>query len=182
MTSAIETLRLWLRPLQLSDADQTQLLFPQWEIVQYLASRVPWPYPPDGAYRFYRDVALPAIERGDEWHWTLRLKTDPARLIGSISLMKSDNENRGFWIALPWQRQGLMSEACEAVTDYWFDVLRFPVLRAPKAAANVGSRRISEKQGMRVVGAEEREYVSGRLLSEIWEITAKEWHARKCAR
>jgi [ribosomal protein S5]-alanine N-acetyltransferase len=179
MTPALETLRLWLRPLELADADQTQLLFPQWKIVRYLASRVPWPYPPDGAYRFYRDVALPAIERGDAWHWTLRLKTNPAGLIGSISLMKSDNENRGFWIGLPWQMQGLVTEACEAVTDYWFDVLKFPVLRAPKAIANLGSRRISEKQGMRVVGTEEREYVSGRLPSEIWEITAKEWQARR---
>jgi [ribosomal protein S5]-alanine N-acetyltransferase len=179
MTPTLETHRLWLRPLQLADAEQTQTLFPQWEIVQYLANRVPWPYPPDGAHRFYRDVALPAIERGDEWHWMLWLKTDPAFLIGSISLMRSDNENRGFWIGLPWQRQGLMSEACEAVTDYWFDVLRFPVLRAPKAIANLGSRRISEKQGMRVISTEDRDYVSGRLLSEIWEITADEWHARK---
>jgi RimJ/RimL family protein N-acetyltransferase len=52
-------------------------------------------------------------------------------------------------------------------------------LRAPKAAANIASRRISEKQGMRLVGTEEREYVSGRLLTEIWEITAEEWRARK---
>jgi hypothetical protein len=36
-----------------------------------------------------------------------------------------------------------MTEACDAVTDYWFDVLREPVLRVPKAA-NGASRRISE--------------------------------------
>ena len=178
MTPTLETPRLWLRPLELSDADQTQLLFPQWEIVKYLADRVPWPYPPDGARSYYRDIALPAMERGDEWHWTLRLKSDPDRLIGSISLMKHDNENRGFWLGLSWQRQGLMSEACDAVTDYWFDVLGFPTLRAPKAIANVGSRRISEKQGMRIVDTQEREFVSGRLPAEIWEITAEEWHAR----
>ncbi len=38
-----------------------------------------------------------------------------------------------------------MTEACEAVTDFWFNTLKFPVLRAPKAAANTASRRISEK-------------------------------------
>jgi len=73
-----------------------------------------------------------------------------------------------------------MSEASEAVTDYWFDALRFPLLRVSKAIANAGSRRISEKQGMRIVGTEEREYVSGRWPTEIWEITADEWLARKC--
>jgi RimJ/RimL family protein N-acetyltransferase len=99
-------------------------------------------------------------------------------VIGTISLMKAENHNRGFWIGSPWQRRGLITEACDAVTDYWFDVLKFPVLRAPKAIANEASRRISEKQGMRVIAAEERDFVSGRLAAEIWEITAEEWHAR----
>ena len=72
-----------------------------------------------------------------------------------------------------------MSEACEVVTDFWFDTLKFPVLRAPKAVVNSASRRISEKQGMRIVATEERDYVSGRLLLEIWEISAEEWRARK---
>jgi len=72
-----------------------------------------------------------------------------------------------------------MTEACEAVTDYWFDVLKFPVLRAPKAVVNTASRRISQKCGMRVVATQEHEYVSGHFLEEIWEITAEQWHSRR---
>ena len=106
MTPELETPRLLLRPLALVDAAETQILFPQWEIVRYLANHVPWPYPPDGAYTHYRDVALPAVERGDAWHWTLRLKSSPGRLIGSISLMKGETNNRGFWLGLPWHGQG----------------------------------------------------------------------------
>ncbi len=177
----LETARLILRPLQLADAEQTQVLFPQWEIVRYLTRVVPWPYPSDGAVQFYRDTVLPAMERGEKWHWTLRLKERPEALIGSIALMRGTNDNRSFWLGLPWQRQGLMTEACEVATDYWFDVLGFPVLRVPKAVANVASRRISEKQGMRLVGTGERDYVSGRLPAEIWEITAEEWRARRTA-
>ena len=179
MTPELETPRLLLRPLELADAAETQIFFPQWEIVRYLANHVPWPYPPDGAYTHYRDVALPAVERGDAWHWTLRLKSSPGRLIGSISLMKGETNNRGFWIGLPWHGQGFMTEASEVVTDYWFDALNFPVLRAPKAAANIASRRISEKNGMRLVEVIEKDYVSGRLPTEIWEITREEWHARR---
>ncbi len=176
MTPTLETSRLILRPLQLQDAAQVQVLFPRWEIVRFLANRVPWPYPPDEALRFYRDNALPAAERGEEWHWTLRLKTHPTEVIGGISLTKGEN-NRGFWMGLPWQRQGLMSEACDVVTDYWFDVLKFPVLRVPKAVLNTASRRISQKQGMRVIAHEDRDYVAGRFPSEIWEINAEEWRA-----
>ena len=181
MISILHTPRLVLRPLELADATQAQVLFPHWEIVRYIRNAVPWPYPADGCYTYYRDIALPAVARGDEWAWTLRLKTNPEQLIGAISLFRSATDNRGFWLGLPWQRQGLMTEACNAVTDYWFEVLKFPVLRVPKAIANAGSRRISEKQGMRVIATEDRDYVSGRLPSEIWEITADEWRSRNGA-
>ena len=177
MMARIETRRLLLCPLALADAEQTQPLFGQWEIVKYLDKRVPWPFPADGAFTFYRDIALPAAERGEEWDWTLRLKSAPEQIIGAIGLMKGD-VNRGFWLGQPWQGQGLMTEAADAVTDYWFAVLGFPVMRIPKAVANAGSRRISEKQGMRVIAVEERDYVCGRLLTEIWELTAEEWMKR----
>jgi len=72
-----------------------------------------------------------------------------------------------------------MTEACEAVTDFWFNTLKFSVLRVTKAVANVASSRISEKSGMRIVALEERDYVSGRLPAEIWEITSEEWNARR---
>jgi ribosomal-protein-alanine N-acetyltransferase len=179
MIPTLKTSRLILRPLELSDAGQIQVLFPQWEIVRYLSKVVPWPYPPDGALAYIRDQALPAMERGEEWHWSLRLKSAPERLIGCISLRREESKNRGFWMALPWQRQGLMTEAVEAVTDYWFNGLGFSVLRAPKAIVNVASRRISEKSGMHVVAVEEKDYVGGRLLSETWEINAEEWRARR---
>jgi [ribosomal protein S5]-alanine N-acetyltransferase len=179
MTPTLETTRLVLLPVEMADAEQIQATFPRWEIVKHLNSKVPWPYPNDGAHTFLRDIALPAIERGDEWIWTIRRKEDPDTIIGMISLTKSENENRGFWIDPQWQRRGLMTEACDAVTAFWFETLKFPVLRAPKAVANEGSRRISIKQGMRIISTRESDYVSGRLPSEIWEITAEEWRARK---
>jgi ribosomal-protein-alanine N-acetyltransferase len=176
MYPELETERLVLRPLVLADAEQVQELFTQWEVVRLLNGRIPWPYPEDGALVNIRDTALPAMERGEEWDWTLRLKDDPERIIGRIGLYLGEN-NRGFWLGLPWQGRGLMTEAVIAVTDYWFDVLGFPVLRAPKAVENVGSRRISEKMGMRVVEVKESDYVSGRLPTEVWEIAAEEWRA-----
>lgn len=176
----LETPRLVLKPLELADAPQIQRVFPQWEIVKYLdGSVVPWPYPEDGAQTFVRDIALPEVGRGESWYWTIRLKSSPSELIGVISLCKSEAENRGFWLDPRFHGQGLMSEACDAATDYWFEVLKFPVLRAPKAVDNIASRRISEEQGMRLIATQEKNYVCGKLLSETWEITAEEWRARK---
>ena len=173
------TERLILRPLELADAEQIQELFPRWEIVQHLLNRVPWPYPSDGALQYCRDIALPQAERGEAWHWTIRLRIEPSQIIGFISLTKGDEDNRGFWLGVPWQGQGLMSEACAWANDFWFETLGFPVLRVTKAAANTASRRISEKHGMHLVGVTERDYVSVRLPTEAWEITAEEWRAWK---
>jgi RimJ/RimL family protein N-acetyltransferase len=181
MTPGLQTERLLLVPLTLEDAAQVQPLFAHWEIVKYLNSKVPWPFPPDGVLSYYRDSALPAMARADEWHWTLRLKNAPDQIIGSIGLLLGDN-NRGFWLGSHWQGQGLMTEAVIAVNDYWFDVLGFPVLRASKAVENTTSRRISEKTGMRIVATGDGEYVSGRLPSETWEITASEWQEWKANR
>ncbi len=57
---------------------------------------------------------------------------------------------------------------------YWFEALGFPVLRIPKAAANVPSRRLSERAGMRVVERFEGRSVSGSAAMELWELTAEE--------
>jgi RimJ/RimL family protein N-acetyltransferase len=176
MLPTLETERLILRPLELGDAKRIQELFARWEIVRLLNAKVPWPFPEDGALENIRDTALPAVERGEAWDWTLRLKAEPETIIGRIGLYLGEN-NRGFWMGLPWQGQGLMTEAVVAVTDFWFEVLGFLVLRVPKAVENIGSRRISEKTGMRVVEVKESEYVSGRFPTEVWEITAEDWRA-----
>lgn len=175
----LTTARLILRPLELADAASIQKQFPQWEIVRFLVAQIPWPYPADGAERFVRDLALPAMRAGHEWHWSIRPSHLPDQLIGIVSLMTKPDNNRGFWIDPAWQGRGFASEASAAVTDFWFETLDRSVLRVPKAAANTPSRRISERTGMRLVRTAEEHYVSGRQLSEIWEITRDEWRARR---
>ncbi len=179
MLQELETERLILRPLQLSDAARTQQLFGEWEIVKLLNASVKWPYTEGQALQYYRDLALPAMECGNEWHWTLRLKEAPSEHIGAIGLFRGEWDNRGFWVGLPWQGKGYMTEAAMAVNDYWFDTLGFDLLRTSKAAQNVASNRISEKMGMRMIREIEKDYVCGRLLTQVWEITAEEWRARR---
>ena len=178
----LETERLNLVPLALSDAGAIQERFPRWEIVAYLATHIPWPYPEDGAATFLREIALPAMAAGKAWYWSIRPKADPRQLIGVIDLRDNEKDNRGFWLDPEWQGRGLMTEAADAVTDFWFDVLGKDVLRVPKAVTNAASRRISERAGMRVIESGERDFLSGRLPYELWEITAEEWRTRKSGR
>ena len=173
------TRQLLLQPLTLGDAEAIQERFAHWEVVRYLNAAVPWPYPDDGALSYVRDVALPAMARGTEWHWTIRLRSRPDDVIGSVSLMDQVDNHRGFWLSPPWQGQGLMSEVCEVVDSFWFETLGRPLMRVPKAAPNVGSRRISERGGMSLVSSEESDFVSGRFASDLWEITREQWLAQR---
>lgn len=174
-TPTLYTERLILRPLELADADAIQQQFPHWDVVRYLNALVPWPYPADGALSYLRDIALPAIARGEEWHWSIRLKSAPEQLIGNVSLMDQPDNNRGFWLAPDWQGRGLMTEASAAVIGYWFQTLGRPLMRVPKAAPNIGSRKLSERGGMRLIRSDEDNFVSGRFPRDIWEITREEW-------
>ncbi|CAN5270161.1 GNAT family N-acetyltransferase [soil metagenome] len=174
----LETRRLTLLPLTLEDAPAIQRLFPSWEMVRLMSAHIPWPYPDDGALTFVRDLVLPAMARGEAWHWSIRLGETPEALIGVISLTLGDDDNRGFWLAAEQQGKGLMTEAAAAVTRFWFEDLGRNVLRAPKAVGNAASRRISQREGMRVVWTGENDYVSGRGPAELWEITAEEWRTR----
>ncbi|MBI6547903.1 GNAT family N-acetyltransferase [Xenorhabdus lircayensis] len=175
----LETKRLLLKKLAYDDATQIQQKFPHWDIVKYLDNRaVPWPYPDDGAEYFINKVALPTIQAGKAWLWSIRAKIHPDELIGVIGLYDKQDNNRGFWLSLEHQGQGLMREACEKVTNYWFHTLEQPILRTQKASINQRSKRISLAQGARLLRVEEKEYVSGKYDCEFWEITRDEWDNR----
>lgn len=103
------------------------------------------------------------------------MKSAPDQLIGNVSLMDQQDNNRGFWLAPQWQGRGLMSEASAAVTEYWFQSLGRPLMRVPKATPNIGSRKLSERAGMRLIRSDEDNFVSGRFQRDIWEISREEW-------
>lgn len=173
--TTLRTSRLILTPLELADAPAIQALFPHWDVVRYLDSRVPWPYPADGALGYVRDIALPAIAAGREWHWMIRLASEPSPCIGSICLYDQPENNRGFWLAPQWQGKGYIREACEVINDYWFQTLDRPLMQVPKAVENLASRKVSEREGMRKIATREGRFVCGPMGKDIWELTREQW-------
>ena len=84
-TPVIETLRLTLRPLALSDAPAIQRHFNNWNVIGNLATVVPWPYPDDGAETFIKRE-LAKIEAGEEiYQWILVLRSSDGEAIGNIN-------------------------------------------------------------------------------------------------
>ena len=175
----LETPRLILRPLRLEDAPRIQSLFPHYEIVKYMTAAIPWPYPEDGAYNSLVLIAS-GMEQGTDMGWALTIKeNEDDQLVGAIGLhdLMGQKPARSFWIGLPWQRQGLMTEAANAVTTYALtpspEGLGLDALYIHTAIDNTGSSRLKEHAGAEVVGYEDYDYVAGRLPSALWKISAK---------
>jgi len=180
---ALETSRLLLKPIELDDAHAIQQLLPRWEVVRLLYKGIPWPYPPTGAHDFLKQIVLPNIAKGKLWAWSLRTHEHPDQLIGIIELYRSSHQNRSFWLAPEWQGHGYMTEAVEAVTVYWFEMLEFERLVSQNAVLNKGPARISKRTGMRLIGHSHGDFLEGdNLATEIWEITRSEWKKRASKR
>ena len=124
--------------------------------------------------------SLPILETSRLILTPLQLGDAPAiqQLIGSISLYDQPGNNRGFWLATAWQKNGYMREACRVINHYWFETLGRCVMQVPKAACNDRSRSVSVHEGMRLVGTEEGHFVCGPVLKQIWELSRDEWHRR----
>ena len=59
----------------------------------------------------------------------------------------------------------------EAVDSFCFEPLKRPLMGAPKATHDLGSRRMSQRSGMGLVSSEECDFVSGKFACDLREIT-----------
>lgn len=173
----LQTPRLTLRPIVLSDAPSYQENFNNWNVIQNMGAAVPWPYPDDGAVDFIKNSALPRMERGEAFLWAITLK-DEGKLVGVIEFRRESNDNghRGFWIAEHLWGQGYMSEATAVVNDFVFDELGYDYFIEQNADFNEGSRAMKRKSGATLIETVEKPSVDGGTHAcEEWHITREGW-------
>lgn len=170
----LQTSRLILRPLKLDDAPALQRHFARWEIIQNLSLAVPWPYPENGAHQFIQQRLQPD---SDDLVWAITEKEAVDELIGVIDYMAEDTGagHRGFWLGLPWQGRGYMTEAVIAVQDYLFFDMGLERMVVTNAVNNPASRRIKEKTGAKLLGRIPFSHRDGCNESEVWELTREGW-------
>jgi RimJ/RimL family protein N-acetyltransferase len=176
-TPTLETERLILRPIAITDAPSIQKYFNNWDIIKNLSTAVPWPYPGDGAETFIRENALPRMENKGHMVWGLVPKSGPNETVGIIDfgISRSSLGDRGFWIATEFQSKGYMTEAICRVNDYLFFELGIEEFRVCNAKTNEKSRRVKEKTGAVFIGMGELAHHNGETQSEVWEVTRENW-------
>lgn len=178
-TPTLETKRLILQPMNLSHAEMLEKYFNNWNIVKDLNGSVPWPYPKGGVAEHIKTDAIPRMQNGEGASWAINLKNGEDNPIGRVDLFYTltddRHSHRGFWLAEPYWKQGLMSEAIIAINNFAFDVAKMKIMRLENFTDNEGSHRVKEKTGARLVGTKIQQWRGKDREVEIWELTADNW-------
>ena len=149
----LETPRLQLRPLELSDASDIQKAASAREIADTMIS-LPHPYPEGEAERY---IARQQAEReaGRTFTFTINKKAEEW-FCGLIEVRDIDREHSqgelSFWLAVETWEQGYMSEAVQVVVRYGFEYLGLNRLYAYNMLRNPASGRVLEKNGFKQEG------------------------------
>jgi [ribosomal protein S5]-alanine N-acetyltransferase len=182
----IETARLVLRPLAVSDVEDL------WPYVSDPAfpEGMSWEAHPDPRETAgFIEGTAKALGAGTSVTWAIM---HGGRACGCISIddirwrvraWRVDRGEIGYWLAPPLWNQGLVTEAARAVVEFGFRTIGLHKLSVGCRADNVGSRRVIEKLGFRYVGRlEDALWRSGRWHPRLrYELTWTEWDSSDSA-
>jgi RimJ/RimL family protein N-acetyltransferase len=174
----LETPRLRLRPLELSDASEIQKAAGRREISDTMIS-IPHPYPAGEAARY---VARRRAERetGRSVTFTIEQKEDRF-LRGLVEVRDIDREHSqaelSFWLAVESWGQGYMSEVVREVLQYGFEGLGLNRLYAYPTLRNPASGRVLEKNGFKQEGLLRQRVRKWGEFEDValWAILRREW-------
>lgn len=175
--SIIETGRLVLRPTELSDAQDIQGYFNNWEIIKWMRPPVPWPYPKDGAAEYLR-----GLQKKPSWKSFSIMPHNETKVIGTIRYECHNDgaiiyAERGFVLSQEYWGKGLMSEAADALNNHIFSTTDANEIRAFNAVGNVASHKIKKKQGFIFQGifTSDKPYHIGEAQEERWILPKDVW-------
>ena len=176
----LETPRLWLRPVERSDASAIQTAAAAREIADTMIS-IPHPYP-DGEAQRYITRQQAELKAGRAVTFVIELKKGK-RFSGLIEVREIDRVHLqaelSFWLKPDLWDQGFMSEAVQAVVQYGFEVMDLNRLYAHHMLRNPASGKILEKCGFTQEGLLRERVVKWGQFENValWAMLYKDWRA-----
>jgi RimJ/RimL family protein N-acetyltransferase len=140
----IITPRLSIRPLRIEEAAAINNLIT--EKISMWTAPIPWPHNLEHAEWWINNS--PAEKR-------LGIYRD-GTLIGTTSMPSADGDEAGFWINEQYEGHGYATEATAAVIHYSFSTKNLKFLDSFVHRDNLGSRRVHEKLGFKLIGESEK--------------------------
>ncbi|MBN1694872.1 GNAT family N-acetyltransferase [candidate division WOR-3 bacterium] len=176
-TLKLETERLLLRLLDLSDAERVRELAGDKEIAD-TTTNIPHPYEKGMAEEWISSSRI-KFESGECVHLAVILKATQ-ELIGAIGLIIDKGFNRGelgYWIGREYWNQGYCTEGSRAVLDYGFNQLLLHKITSSHFARNPSSGRVMRKIGMKKEGFLKKHVPKSGKYEDlvIYGVLRKEW-------
>ncbi len=171
MSTALPTLttdRLIVRPFTQADAKDVQRLAGADEIAA-TTTNIPHPYE-DGMAETWIETHRSRFDerRGIDLAITMAATGD---LVGAIGFATASEVHRraemGWWVGVPYWRQGICTEAAAALAAYSFDELELHRLTAHHLTRNPASGRVMQKIGMSHEGTLRQHIVKSGVFEDI---------------
>jgi RimJ/RimL family protein N-acetyltransferase len=153
MRDVIETSRLRLRPVAISDAVTLFALFNNWNVVRWLSA----PAWPNSLERVTAHVRR-GLEEGPAYEVYLVIEHEGVAMGGiswrdrPASGSKPAGPNIGYWLGEPYWGKGYMSEAVAGLVAELFASLPTDVITSGMFVGNGASLRVQQKLGFTVTG------------------------------
>ncbi len=177
-TQTMETSRLILRKARMEDAAP---MFANWasdpEVTKYLT------WPAHGSVEMSQMVAerwIADYAKENYYQWIIVLK-ELDQPIGSISVVSQDDGAEkaeiGYCIGKAWWRQGIMTEALEAVMGFLFAEVGMGRIEAKHDSRNPHSGGVMRKCGMRYEGTARKSSRNNQGICDTacYAILREEW-------
>lgn len=143
----LQTERLVLRKIEISDAPQLFLLRSNTGVMEYLDR--PMAQHINDAVDLIHKIT-DSLKTNDGITWAITLKNDPG-LIGTIGYWRIIKDHFraeiGYMLDLAYQRKGFMQEAMRTVLDFGFSEMKLHSVEANVNPANAASARLLERIG-----------------------------------
>jgi [ribosomal protein S5]-alanine N-acetyltransferase len=176
----IGTARLLLRAFRTADADDVQRLAGQRSMADTTLN-IPHPYD-DGLAEKWISNHRDWFERRQQAVFAITLPGPPETLVGAVELRVNRDDQRGelgYWIGMPYQRQGYASEAAQALLQFGFESWALHRITAHCFSRNLASERVLQKIGMAHEGRLRQHVRKWDVFEdiELYGILADEWQA-----
>mgnify|MGYP000539146346 CR=1 FL=1 len=144
----IETERLMLNELKADDIRDIVKYASNKKISDYTLN-LPHPYSEQDAI-YWINLAHQGLKYGTNYIFAIRLKVDN-QFVGGIGFTVEKRFNRaeiGYWIAEPFWRKGIATEATKSIIDFGFEKVGLNKLTSSHFAKNPASGKVMQNSGM----------------------------------
>jgi ribosomal-protein-serine acetyltransferase len=127
--------------------------------------------------------SMQAWKEDRAWDYSIRLKTDPDRHVGSISLWTVSKLGKiaefGYWVRTDEQSKGICTEAVDRLLEEAFNSLGYHKVTLRIAVGNHASDRVAEKLGFTREGVLREELlIRGNWVDHsLWSLLDREYRA-----